>query len=299
MNEQYTSPQPNPELVDMSRGDRLMLDPLQNIYEATEVGLPNENEHYKFGIVAEVTFKGVEERDDDKSFVVIRTDNKFNGMSEVFLAGVTKDESGKRTLITTDKGWVSLTPGRATTVGRYGADVDGERLVGSHFGESISRTHLAIELQKGGIVIGDNSSNGTEVFGNRATQSERSTQVVKSGLIDGVPKSAAEARAAIATSDADLLAERNQKIDTEIDTIDKQMKDLKEGLSERDAMALWKYASGLINKKEAQMRGDGQDSINQERIAGEGYREMSPKAQAIKDEYHRLMSRKSALIVKR
>jgi hypothetical protein len=296
MNEQYTSPQPNPELVDMSRGDRLMLDPLQTIYEATEVGLQNETDIYKIGIVAEVTLKGVEERDDDKSFVVIRTDNKFNGMSEVFLAGVTKDESGKRTLITTDKGWVKLESGRATTVGRHGADVDGERLMGGHFGESISRTHLAVELQKDGIVIGDNSSNGTEVIGHRATQSVRSTQVVKSGLIDGVPKSAAEAKAAIAKSDADLLAERNLGINAEIDAIDVQMKDIKEGLSERDALALWKYASGLINKKEAQMRGDGQDSINQEMVAGEGFREMSPKAKGIMHDYHRLMSRKSALL---
>jgi hypothetical protein len=153
-----------------------------------------------------------------------------------------------------------------------------------------------VELQKDGIVIGDNSSNGTEVIGHRATQSVRSTQVVKSGLIDGVPKTATEAKAAIAKSAADLLAERNLKINAEIDAIDKQMKDIKKGLSERDTLALWKYASGLINKKEAQKRGDGQDSKNQEMIAGEGFREMSPNAKERMHKYHQLMSRKSDLL---
>jgi pSer/pThr/pTyr-binding forkhead associated (FHA) protein len=304
------------EIVALQRGQDVELATAHTLYNPAEIGIPEVSAGNRFSVVGEIALPGQGgDGSDDAETALVRMDTQ-HGMSELFLVGLMRDAQGNRVVVP-GKSWVTLKEGVGFVVGRGdGTDdarlLDGARLFGTDMPDTVSRRHATIKYEHGTVTIHDTSSNGTIVKGERPQPAERSATRVVSKLAVGHVASVGQVRASgaamIDSADvprtpqdmdriaADREASRQAEIKAQLAEVDQELEALKQGLSERDSIALWKYASGIINKREAQQRGDGQDSYNQERLAGEGLREMSPKAREIKDDYRWLMERNSRLL---
>ncbi len=93
-------------------------------------------------------------------------------------------------------------------------------------------------------------------------------------LIKGVP-TAAELQA----------RQEAESIEAE-DKLREQLDSMVEGLNESDRLNVWRYSAGLVNKREAQFRDDGEGSIMHEQNAGQARRALSPDGLEVVDKYY-------------
>jgi hypothetical protein len=70
-----------------------------------------------------------------------------------------------------------------------------------------------------------------------------------------------------------------------------QLDEIKAQFSEEDQRGLWLYASGIMNKKEAQMNDDGESSTYYGQQAGQALNKLSPAAKNAARKYLRLMEK--------
>lgn len=94
---------------------------------------------------------------------------------------------------------------------------------------------------------------------------------VKQPLIDQVPQNAAE----VATLAEKAAEVKRAPLLAQADALLAQIKADEAHLSPKDQLAMWKYASGAINQREAQKRGNHQDAKNEGQNAQAGYNELS------------------------
>jgi pSer/pThr/pTyr-binding forkhead associated (FHA) protein len=244
MHDQYPQPIQLPEVAELNNGERIALDLNTSIYSPTEIGLPEQVNNDSFSIVGEITLKSDSE-EDSADFAVVRVNNSYNTAFEIGLVSLTKTENGKDA---TNSKFIKIPEGDAVTLGRS-VDVtdpfvlDGQLLTGKAFSKGISRRHATLKLDGTSLTIEDGSSNGTKVVHEASTKS--SPDQPSRVLISEVPKDDVEIR----EINDRVQLERDLKTEQELEAIRRDMDQLREGLSEKDLMALWKYGSGLIGMK--------------------------------------------------
>ncbi len=304
MNEQYHSPN-QPEQVDL-RNAELQLDMHKDLYPSEQLGIPAENDQYSFSVAAEIVLPDHEKS--GVSIAFVKAFNKQFDRIELFAVGIATDEDGNKK--TAGQTWQAIKPGQKYNLGRKAPSeveesehrITGERLFGQEFPTTVSRSHLDIELTtEGGLTIEDHSTNGTKVAGHELVETPalikevpgirgKLSAVRETELITHVPT--AEEREQERSAAEQAEREEIQRKAAEI--LDK-INELTANLSEDDKMALWKYASGTLNQREAQQNGRDQESINQGMVAGEGWKSMSKSARDVAQEYLNLMNQNSRL----
>lgn len=88
---------------------------------------------------------------------------------------------------------------------------------------------------------------------------------------------------------AELESQREQRAAEAMRAAEEQaendLKEFKGQFSEKDQHGLWMYAANLANKREAQLKEDGQASYDFERLASDGLNMLSPPAKEAAEEY--------------
>lgn len=151
--------------------------------------------------------------------------------------------------------------------------------------ELISREHLTISLKDGKFTFADHSTNGTLVRTARPEQYvDDRTGVEYQDARDGSTAKSVGESAVSADLSAVVHEDSRDKLQAELDN-------LTAGLSEEDRLNLWRYASGMLNKREAQQKGDGKGSILEGQNAGSAYKQLSADADGIAGKYLSIMDR--------
>lgn len=293
MNEQYHSPK-HPE-AQVLHNTALTIDAHQDIYPPNHIGEPAEDENYRYAVVGEIGLGAVA---DGIDLALIRATNKKSNIAEMFVVGLRKNDQGNREVA---GGWESIPADQPVVIGRKSSkDTDdskitGKNLFGVEFPSGVSRKHVTLELSASGqLTVADTSTNKSRVTGNVISDKDQQPveNLPSSGLIDRVP--AAEEIAQLRKNE---VAQKRNEILHEVEKLEDRMKGIESGLKdEAQGHALWQYASGTINKAEAQRAGNGQESYNEEQKAGEGWRKMSAGTRAVAPEYTALMQRKADLL---
>lgn len=272
MKEQYHAPAQQEAIL--LHNSSAVIDVNKEIYAQSEIGLPAEDENYQYSVVGEV---GLGDESNGTALSLMRAINKKKGTADLFVAGLLKNHQGDKEIA---GGWVHIPADTLIVIGRKPAQegeaqkISGKKLFGVEFPSDISRKHLAIKLSGNGqLEVEDSSKNGSRLQGNLVEQTGSETGGTQDEPLTPKP------------------VEKEVSREDEMQSIAARIKEIEAGLSEADSLALWRYWSGLANKREAQQRGDGQDSYNQERVASNGYNSMSPQALAVAEEYRTLADR--------
>jgi len=142
---------------------------------------------------------------------------------------------------------------------------------GSQGNQAISRQHATVQIKDGQLTVWDHSKNGTKItYANpEATQTSTELAMIQEELGN-------EALGA-----AGVVMPENENAGQKI-------AELTAHLSEEDQRELRYYASAMGDKRTAQARGAGEDSIYLSQVAGRHYRQLSPEARKIASQYERL-----------
>lgn len=275
---------------------RVQIDVHEEVYHPGELGLPVEDEEHKFSIADELTLSGG--MDQSVSLALIRTVSKKTGLAELFVAGIAKDEQGNKTI---QGAWESISPDMTYTVGRGPvqegqAKINGTKLFGSEFPQTVSRNHLTLELTKDGqLSIEDSSTNATESIAARRQSGEDES----STLIDYVPQNNGEAAAMLKQSRLEKLQPKIDSIDTQIAQTEEHLARIKEQFSDDDSHNLWQFAFHKHHQAEEQRMGRADAAKAHEQAAGEAYMALPAEARAVSDEYRHALDQKAILIRRR
>jgi len=291
------TPQTNIETTELSAQDPTFLvdTDVSSVFDITEFGLEKDDIAGFTNEIVSVVSIG---EDNSRRIPILKQTSKNSGI-ESFIILSEPDDIGARavhSLSYSQPAIIGRNPGLAVTEDSRAVGISTSEL-GIEGDYLISRNHFSVTLTKAGIEIQNNGQNGTTIEAVR--KREHSEAVLGKGvttltggtiervdeelrpktLITEVPKEVSPQR----ESSAEVQQTPNFAETSE--TLDREKKDLVAGLSEDDQMNLWRYASGTLNKSEAQRQGNGQESINQSQIAGQALRALSPKAKERADAY--------------
>lgn len=174
----------------------------------------------------------------------------------------------------------SITPGVSFALGRAPLKEAGDLTV-SNF---MSRQQATIILDDSGrfTIVQDSNNVDTKVtFGKK-------TDPAKAWEVDETSPSEVHEVAEVPQTEEDKLEARIKEIEQQID-------ELKAPFDEDVQMDLWRYASGRILKRDAQVRGDGNASIAYEQQAGQAYRTLPAAAKDIAEKYRYAMDQLESL----
>lgn len=135
---------------------------------------------------------------------------------------------------------------------------------------AISRRHAEIRVGDDGIlnIVDHNSTNGTRVITGANAEE---------GLISRVPKSPDETQDILAVSEQQRQAEVESQGKSAEQEFATRIEDLLKPFSEGDRMWIWRYAAGIMNKRDAQVRGDGAASIAHGQAAGRAFSKLTTR----------------------
>lgn len=144
---------------------------------------------------------------------------------------------------------------------------------------AISRKHAEIRVSDDGLlnIVDHNSTNGTRVITGANAEE---------GLISHVPKSPGEAKDMLGMPEQ----QRQAKVESQRKSAEQELltriEDLLKPFSENVRSELWRYAAGMMNKRDAQVRGDGAASIAYGQDAGRAFSKLTtPDAQDAANAY--------------
>lgn len=346
MSEQFSQPKPpqgpnpNAETITMHKGDSTLLDIAEQAYPIESLGEPldpsiDPNRMEVVGLVSSIAPEGYPSEENPVQFALVK-DREPSGADNLYIVSNFVDSNGEQ-----KKKWTHLEKGVQLTIGRTTREnvtqhnfIDGRNLTGSEFSKGVSRTHMTVELTDEGVVIGDNSANGTEVQGvlapgkftredldvdmatlrNELGLSPRlgsgalgvaGVEVAQAGevstpsnnnIIDKVPKTPEEVAAINGAREEAELRERNRPVQEELQKVEVEFGEFRSKYNEEQKLSMWKYAAGVMNKEDAQRQGDGQGSIVFGQQAGEGWHELrTPELQSAADKYLYYMRRLNSL----
>lgn len=130
----------------------------------------------------------------------------------------------------------------------------------------VSRDHLSLVLDRenGSITVHSTAINGTKIDAVRKnTETAAATRSLgTTALIDSVPVP------------HEAVTEIENKHLAELNDLEEEFKVFKEQFTDEESLSMWRYAAGMMNKREAQLRGDGNGSYAEERNAGIGLGEL-------------------------
>ncbi len=219
----------------------------------------------------------------DNHFAIMKSSSDENDVESVFLVTTRlntykRGENGEPSYIVLRSH--ALKPGEVFDFGRTFLHDAGDNPT-----NQMSRKQASITVTNdGAISISQLSVNAaTEV--NYSKQSSRDDNEWEYDPEDTLPR---EKLAYVVSKEAELAQEDQ--------LISEEMKAIKSRFDDETALNLWRYASGTINKREAQARGDGQGSMNEGQVAGEAYRKLPSEAKEVADRYRYLMERRSTIL---
>ena len=274
----------------LTEGESVIIDSNYDAFSVDDIGLSvDERTTEGAGVVAKVVDDTIGTDVEAKvgiSFSVVRIKEK-SGVDTFHMVSDKVDNEGN-----TIKNYITLAKGVKFTIGRLNAGspedghmIDGKELVGENFSDSISRKHLTVELTDNGLEIKNLSRNGTSVEGVKVAD-ERFRPISSQGVmqssgveVNAVPEESSEKVLIdkVPKSQEDLdeirksrLEEQNRPIKEQLDSVEQEFAEFKSQFTEDETLNMWKYAAGMMNKREAQQRGDGQGSYAEEMNAGEG-----------------------------
>lgn len=279
-----------PESFTLTKGDETVFDAYANTIAPTEIGLPNEYPESKeeVSIVGNVQLSGVA----GDSLSIVRL-HSGEGVDRWFIVGKEyNDEAGN-----VQRSWVQLDIDSPLIVGRRDGNnqhkhiVDGMTLNGKEFSHNTSRQHAVVSLAKNGLTIKDISSNGTSVQGVLAEIHEKKSTILTP-----------EAGANIASMQEVAVVGKdkvyNESIEAQLKKLDDDIALLKDGVSDKQSLDMWKYASNMNLKRDAQQKDDGNGSYFHEAEAGKAYNALTPDLKLKAEIFRDLMQRKSVILNK-
>lgn len=293
MTHEQISPNHEQELL---HNARVQIDVHEEVYHPSELGLPVEDEEHQFSIADELTLGG--SMDQSVSLALIRTVSKKTGLAELFVAGIAKDQQGNKTI---QGAWESLSPDMTYTVGRGSAQegqakINGTKLLGSEFPQTVSRNHLTLELTKEGkLSIEDSSTNATESVAAR----KQSRESGHSDLIDYVPKGKGEATAMLEQSRLEKLQPKIDNIDAQIAQAEERLAHMEEQFSDEDSHNLWQFAFHKHQQGAEQKMGHANTAKAHEQVAGKAYTALPADARAVAEQFRYVFDQKTALLARR
>jgi len=296
----------------MKKGDNFVIDASYDAFPVSEIGLERGHD-VNVAVIGKVSNsdKNFEQAEESGiSFAVVRIDEQ-NGSETYHIVTDKLQEDGS-----VKKSWMSIPKNVKLTIGRGDEStrddptfIDGQRLSGKNLSNGISRKHMTLELTNQGIEVTDLSTNGTHIEAVKAQTDHRTAAsgVLHAGeiqvqevpietgnnkLIDGAPKTPED----FAKLEAARLEELNKHKTEQLAKIEEEFDAFRSNFTEDQTLNMWKYAAGLMNKREAQIKGDGQASYDHERMAGEGLSALkTPELKAAADKYHGYMQQISYL----
>lgn len=269
--------QPGVKSAELVAGDPYLIDPSQEPVEHTvndTTGVSQQlkaivsaSSYEQFGVV-KVGLKGADVQGESSHWVITRFSQDPQQRGQI--VGI-------------------LEPGVSMLVGREMLEEAGTKGVNDH----MSRKHFSVVLTpEGQVAINDeHSTNGTKVI----TTDRHIHDHPRAGFGVWAPPTA-EVRDTLDSHVSDSTVQKSET-EKQIDELDQRIKQIKESVSEEDGMNLWRYATGSMQKSDAQHHGDGEGSIYWGQQSGQAYRALSEPAARRADEYLHLMQAKHKLLL--
>ena len=173
------------------------------------------------------------------------------------------DNNGKRSL--TPRKVYNVSPNETFLIGRPDKDDTDDK--------ELQHTDKTISRKQANLTIGDNGTIQIEQLGK--TNPTEITYAEAGGDPETVDHQG-EGEDTTGTTEKDPI---KAQLEQNIRDLDSKLHKIRTSLQDSEEQVLvWRYAAGMINKQEAQVREDGQESIIYGQEAGQAYNQLSPDA---------------------